>query len=204
MPSPATNDDETTDDDFDARSRPIGGGSQHARTANEASFPDEGISASHVSPARSAVKKLGTIGGRKNLTFGSQTPASSQDLQPDPPQVARACTPARQTGDQMSQILVTPPSRKRLGHIGGRSVADDTLKFESQGSPSKYGRGASQLSPSRFDKAQVPATEPATNESSIIEQAEESTQARADRKRDELKRQLEASGKTGGKKKRKF
>lgn len=204
MLSPVTNDDEATDDDLDVQPSQIGGGNLSAVATKGASKPEEEMFAHQVSPARPAGRKLGTIGGRKDSTIGSPNPALSQSSQPVTLQSSRARTPTTQAGDQMSHMLATPPSRRRLGHIGGRNLTEDTLKLESQGSPSKSDRSISQMSPSRLIKAQVPAAELATSEAGVAEQAEESAQARADRKRDELKRQLEASSRVGSKKKRKF
>ncbi|PYH40886.1 uncharacterized protein BP01DRAFT_350314 [Aspergillus saccharolyticus JOP 1030-1] len=151
----------------------------------------------------SSKRGFGVIGGKKK----------DQD---QPPPTSSTQQFSRPPSDQSSKSLDTQPLPKRTGQLGviGGIKRSTKPPVKSQSSPDaapdaksgKYddlsGGDTAQLEPSRPIRSgsheQKPVLAPST------EQTKESEEQRADRKRDELKRQLEAKAKAPAKKKRKF
>ncbi|KAK4554164.1 hypothetical protein LTR86_008691 [Recurvomyces mirabilis] len=184
-------------------------------------------------PAPKSRGKLGAIGGKKPNTPTTPSPApeaepESEMMEVDPrPAPGKARTKLGNIGGK-SKPSPTPPSaeepvatsttassakRYGLGTIGGKKTGRPTSAAATDSIPSR--QASETLSASASVSATTPATKPTAIErkSRAPERREatkeptpprESSQERADRKRNELKRQLDERAKVPVKKKRKF
>lgn len=136
-----------------------------------------------VSPAKLKTpkpgKKLGTIGGRR-----SNAETSDKSGSPESKEKHRDENPAQSTCESRRK-------RGKLGTIGRRKTKH----------PDESAERASEHEPS---VSKVSRKESPPHDGKASSQPAESTQDKADRKREELKRQLDAKSKTQTKKKRKF
>ncbi|RAL07518.1 uncharacterized protein BO97DRAFT_378376 [Aspergillus homomorphus CBS 101889] len=154
-------------------------------------------------PAPAPAKRgLGVIGGKK-------------EQQPPPPPPSSTPQASEQPSDHLSKSETKPPKRiGQLGVIGG--IARSSRHAMEPGSPKDA--APSVISEQDNDALKgvdtklelLRATRPVSHEPrskmtpSTEPEIEETEQQRADRKREELKRQLEAKAKAPAKKKRKF
>lgn len=216
MPSPTSHtsrvvetDDEATDDEDD-----LNAFTSSSKTVDLAAVPRTTEFAlpgqTSASQATMTRRRLGTIGR------GSRSLSQSQSRSPMPPSSESAQTPEAETPRARAKTpplqivrpeqipVATPPSRSRLGRIGGRNRDALDPNAETQMSPSRSTVKTSKfLSPPPLERAKLVAQTDTV-------QADEAATGRAvsplahDRRRDALKRQLEEKSKTMGKKKRKF
>lgn len=179
----------------------------------------------HASPSKSVPRKLGTIGGTKaKQSFFDVNQHYKGTAKPHSRDSEFVEGPEPHEDKSLKQTGTSPkPARPKLGTIGG-SRADRSLASPSNSaSPSKppqrlgviAGRAKSVqnsnlAAPDELDEVVQGATEraqdaPATVISpSVQDYPRESSQERADRKRLELKRQIEQKSEAPAKKKRKF
>jgi len=123
------------------------------------------------------ITKLGTLGGRTQAHL---------EREQTPPPSKRA---------QNASVTPSPNKHKRLGVVGGKSIDSQTSSYQ----PSALTEDATpeparQASPPRARRREIEATTA----------PRETSQERADRKRDQLKRDLEEKAKAPAKKKRRF
>ncbi|KAL1977603.1 hypothetical protein VTN31DRAFT_462 [Thermomyces dupontii] len=155
------------------------------------SQPVTDVPDSSTAPAPPRKKVLGTIGGKKALTPSERAPSRS------------ASPPARRLSDAStdSDSRLTRPRALpggKLGTIGGKRKA---TSGEGRDSSPTERKPQERPSPARAnrDSASLPRPEAAAER-----KQEETTLDKADRKRQELKQQLEAQRRAAGKKRRKF
>ncbi|KAJ5389928.1 uncharacterized protein N7496_000996 [Penicillium cataractarum] len=164
-------------------------------------------------PIKKPKKGLGVIGGKKKIP----EPEPQPERVPSPPPKE----PSMQPEDHAPAIASPPKTKKptRLGMIGGKTKTKAAPPTETH--PAQQESPALVPSPERKPRGQSPAPmQPVTDsvspemesrEPSLPVKApsaapapEETEAQRADRKREELKRQLEAKSKVPAKKKRRF
>ncbi|KAF2095389.1 XLF-domain-containing protein [Rhizodiscina lignyota] len=201
---------ETEDDDLDAVVKPIKPKIQPPRTSPR------------KSPPLSSKKKLGRIGGSRE-----KTPAQDLGFLESAPQHGAGIDDENQdTEDAPKPAPATKIQAKRkLGIIGGKAAKSQTPEPSAQPTTPKkvLGKiGGKKSTPPKTSEARqsnvLPTTEIELNRNSEKPGAKatqneqtlapdvprESSQERADRKREELKRQLEAKAQAPAKKKRRF
>lgn len=144
--------------------------------------------------------KLGKIGGRKAAT-----------TQPDSP--AHAEPPLPQPADEVSMpdapvANADTPTKRKLGRIGGSratkptSVVPDDARTGTAADPATASQGSETVAQS-IEKPSAPESTPKPVTPKEPVQEEEDPKAKADKKREALKRKLDDS-KTSGKTKRRF
>jgi hypothetical protein len=136
-----------------------------------------------ASPAPKRAGRLGTIGGKKKEK--TPTPTPEPEFQP--------------TREVSLSPIPSPKPKSRLGVIGGKP--HPKRKEKEQDAETKLSRRTAIPEPSTTEVL-APKTKP---QSESVEPTPEATEEeKANRKRDELKRQLDAKAKAPAKKKRKF
>ncbi|PYH84053.1 XLF-domain-containing protein [Aspergillus uvarum CBS 121591] len=154
-------------------------------------------------PAPAPVKRgLGVIGGKKKEHQPSLPSSSNrQPFQPTSDQPSKSGTqaPPKQTG-RLGVIGGVARSTKRTAESQPPTDAASSAKSENSDDASEG--ATTELAPPRAARSVAQEQKPKLTPPA--EQKKESEQQRADRKRDELKRQLEAKAKAPAKKKRRF
>ena len=148
-------------------------------------------------------------------SHGSATPSSNDDQPNDHREHLKAESKPAIADAHVTESAVSRPKAK-LGRIGGSSKASKDPSSQSAGDGKATAPSSQQQSPFR-PKTKEKATSPRSVEENIVSgrsgRAEsryhaspprESSQDRANRKREQLKRELENKGQSGAKRKRKF
>lgn len=219
MPLPAEPDDEATASDSDPEPEP-----RRNRIPTVSKSPEPPAPVSQEKPSRK-IGGLGIIGGKKSKEGYSVAPAQPRS---SPEHQAPQKSPQEDRfNDSPPPTSSTPPQREanvkrpgKLGMIGGKAKAKVPVPVQKDPSPPVVETRA--LSPDQSSLTKSKATREATPDVARKEgtplsssrAAETSTagppaeletdEQRADRRREELKRALEAKGKAPAKKKRRF
>ncbi|OGM42205.1 hypothetical protein ABOM_009358 [Aspergillus bombycis] len=147
--------------------------------------------------AQSKLRGLGVIGGKKKLRQAAPS-------EPQSPSLIESPSTTHQPLPATSPSIETRTKRVgKLGVIGGKSSKTDattTLMRQAEESNDNLSREIAKHSSEPPKSPSAERRQPKTTEQSEREECQE----RADRKREELKRQLEAKSKAPAKKKRKF
>lgn len=198
---------EDEDDDLDAP----------APTSRKAKQPSNHVIEDNaIGPSEPKPKKLGQLGGKRKAAENDKPSPEEDQERPEP--VPEPAKRQASTEPQSSKMKV----KGKLGTIGGRKQAREATPeipvpepASAAKTPSRiHGRigGSKQTTPSKRHSPEVKkesqierVQETQLHQSNVDEeQPPESSQDRADRKREELKRQLEEKSHAPAKKKRRF
>lgn len=184
------------------------GGREKRRSS---SLVEEQLSEVEMSPPKPTRAKLGTLGAKAKAK-ASMTPGPAFDAAEASPVELRAklgtiggrgkakasATPDATPTDAPKSSATSPVKHHKLGIIGGKKQVTSTLHRSSHQTSEESSTRGSTREPSPQRSSRQPERKSTTSP------VRETSQDRADRKRNELKRQLEAKAHAPAKKKRKF
>ncbi|KAI9781292.1 MAG: hypothetical protein M1839_006085 [Geoglossum umbratile] len=197
--------------------------------ANRSKFPDDEDEPFPENPLRKPKTRLGGTGGKRNApapdpNYAVEPSRSAATQFPNPrAQLGmikgrkKALTPDVEPAGESSQVASPTKPKPQLGVIGGKKkevIPDDTTgpsaTKSSHGAKLGLigGKGKAAAS-EQFDRMQKPKQErkfspPPLQPTKVPTPPPETEEEKANRRRDELKRQLDAKSKAPAKKKRKF
>ncbi|KAE8350373.1 XRCC4-like factor-domain-containing protein [Aspergillus coremiiformis] len=149
---------------------------------------------------QSKSRGLGVIGGKKK----ERQPTLSEPVSPPTVEPSNTSTTLDQPSPRKLPLLESKTKRAgKLGVIGGNPPQSNVGSSAHQSKEDNVGLSMKTLKQS-FEPTKSPSAEPRQPKAAEDSKRQETDQERADRKREELKRQLEAKSKAPAKKKRKF